>query len=154
MWTDWCQGRGWVDILVSREGLGGQIGVKGGVGWTDWCQGRGCVDRLVSREGLCGQNGVKGGAGWTEWCQGRGWVDRMVSREGLCGQIGVKGSPFQAEDNGLLFMPIAGQKQYEGKALYSFGKVAVYIDRGVVFAKNVDNIWLPVSLDKLLELAR
>eukprot|EP00731_Ephydatia_muelleri_P015721 Em0009g145a len=34
-----------------------------------------------------------------------------------------------AEDNGLLFMPIAGQKQYEGKALYSFGKVAVYIDR-------------------------
>eukprot|EP00731_Ephydatia_muelleri_P015724 Em0009g148a len=59
-----------------------------------------------------------------------------------------------AEDNGLLFMPIAGQKQYEGKALYSFGKVAVYIDRGVVFAKNVDNIWLPVSLDKLLELAR
>ena len=59
-----------------------------------------------------------------------------------------------AEDNGLLFMPIAGQKQYEGKALYSFGKAVVYIDRGVVFARNMDNIWLPVSLDKLLELAR
>ena len=62
-------------------------------------------------------------------------------------------SPFcKAEDNGILFVPASGNKRYEGKALYTFGKTTIYIDRGVVFAlKNKQ--WMPVSLETLVEIA-
>ena len=58
----------------------------------------------------------------------------------------------QAEDHGILFMPVPGQKRYEGKLLYSFGKATLFIDRGVVFVMKGAQ-WTPVSLDDLLRLA-
>ena len=59
---------------------------------------------------------------------------------------------YQAEDSGVLFMPVPGQKRYEGKALYNYGRAIVYIDRGVVFAMKQSQ-WTPVSLDELKRLA-
>ena len=58
----------------------------------------------------------------------------------------------QAEDSGILFMPVPGQKRYEGKALYNFGSATIYIDRGVAFAMNGSQ-WTPVSLNELMRLA-
>lgn len=49
-------------------------------------------------------------------------------------------------------MPVPGQRRYEGKALYNFGRAIVYIDRGVVFVSREDR-WTPVSLDELIKLA-
>ncbi len=60
----------------------------------------------------------------------------------------------QAEDNGILFMPVAGQRRHEGKALYSFGRATLYLDRGVSFVMlNDTQTWKPVSLDDLLKHA-
>ena len=60
----------------------------------------------------------------------------------------------QAEDNGILFMPVPGQKRYEGKALYNFGRATLYIDRGVSFVMMSDSqTWRPVSLDDLFKFA-
>ena len=59
----------------------------------------------------------------------------------------------QAEEHGILFMPVPGQKRHEGKALYKFGKATVYIDRGVTFLMNPQGQWSPVSLQDLLRLA-
>jgi len=58
----------------------------------------------------------------------------------------------QAEDNGILFMPVPGQKRYEGKALYNFGNATIYIDRGVTFAMKGSQ-WTPESLNELMRLA-
>ena len=49
-------------------------------------------------------------------------------------------------------MPVPGQKRYEGKLLYNFGKATLFIDRGVVFVMKGAQ-WTPVSLDDLLRLA-
>lgn len=49
-------------------------------------------------------------------------------------------------------MPVAGQRRYEGKALYNFGRVTMYIDRNVVFVLRGTE-WQPVSLDDLLKYA-
>ncbi len=51
-------------------------------------------------------------------------------------------------------MPVSGQKRHEGKALYSFGRATLYIDRGVSFVMMSDTqTWRPVSLDDLLKFA-
>lgn len=60
--------------------------------------------------------------------------------------------PAQAEENGILFMPVPGQRRYEGKALYNFGAATIYLDRGVVFVVKHGQ-WTPVSLDELKRLA-
>lgn len=57
-----------------------------------------------------------------------------------------------AEENGILFMPVSGQKRHDGKLLYSFGQATLYIDRGVTFVTRAGQ-WSPVSLDELLRLA-
>ncbi|XP_074623013.1 tuftelin-interacting protein 11-like [Acropora palmata] len=57
-----------------------------------------------------------------------------------------------AEENSLLFMPIPNRR-YEGKALYSLGKLTLYIDRGVVFV-NLQGVWKPVSLQDLMIMAK
>jgi hypothetical protein len=49
-------------------------------------------------------------------------------------------------------MPVPGQKRYEGKLLYNFGKATLFIERGVVFVMKAAQ-WTPVSLDDLLRLA-
>lgn len=57
-----------------------------------------------------------------------------------------------AEDNNLLFMPIPNRR-FEGKALYSLGKVTLYIERGVVFV-HTQGVWKPVSLQDLMMIAK
>ena len=49
-------------------------------------------------------------------------------------------------------MPVPGQKRYEGKLLYNFGKATMFIDRGVAFVLK-EAQWRPMSLDDLLRLA-
>jgi len=49
-------------------------------------------------------------------------------------------------------MPISNRR-YEGKALYSLGKVTLYIDRGVVFV-HTQGVWKPVSLQDLMTMAK
>ena len=75
-----------------------------------------------------------------------------MSCEILCNVIQTISPYLQAEDNGILFMPVPGQKRYEGKALYNFGSATMYIDRGVAFVMKGGQ-WTPVSLDELLRLA-
>lgn len=61
--------------------------------------------------------------------------------------------PPQAEEHGVLFMPVPGQKRHEGKLMYNFGRATLYIDRGVTFVLRPSGQWAPVSLDELLRLA-
>ena len=49
-------------------------------------------------------------------------------------------------------MPLPNRR-FEGKALYSLGKVTLYIDRGVVFAHS-QGVWKPVSLQDLMVMAK
>jgi tuftelin-interacting protein 11 len=66
--------------------------------------------------------------------------------------IGVKDLVQHAADSiGVVFAPRGGVGP-EGKALYSFGKAVIYIDRSVVFAKRPEG-FVPVSLDDLPTLA-
>ena len=58
----------------------------------------------------------------------------------------------QAEDNGLLFIPLPNRR-HEGKAVYTFGKCVIYIDRDVVF-HSTEGKWKPSSLQELVDLAR
>ncbi|XP_066910452.1 tuftelin-interacting protein 11-like [Clytia hemisphaerica] len=57
-----------------------------------------------------------------------------------------------AEDNGLLFIPLPNRR-HEGKAVYTFGKCVIYIDRDVVFY-STEGKWKPSSLQELVDLAR
>ena len=59
----------------------------------------------------------------------------------------------QAEEKGILFMPVAGQKRHEGKLLYNFGRATLYIEREVTFVLRPSGQWAPVSLDELIRLA-
>ena len=49
-------------------------------------------------------------------------------------------------------MPIPNRR-FEGKALYSLGKVTLYIERGVVFV-HTRGVWKPVSLQDLMMIAK
>ena len=57
-----------------------------------------------------------------------------------------------AGDNGLIFMPAPGQRRYEGKAVYCFGKSLIYFNKNVVFVIN-RNSWIPVSAETLLAMS-
>lgn len=61
-----------------------------------------------------------------------------------------------AEDNDVLFMP--QNRTHEGKQVYSFGKLAVCVDKDLVFAPPVAGSpadkWLPISFDELLARGR
>lgn len=57
----------------------------------------------------------------------------------------------RAEDNGIIMMPVPNKTQ-EGKPVYKFGNVQIYIDRNVIFVYD-DGRWIPKSLDRLMELA-
>lgn len=58
----------------------------------------------------------------------------------------------QAADNGILFMPAPGQRQYNGKALYTFGKALIYFDKNVLFVDLGDN-WRPIGSDRIILMA-
>uniref|UniRef100_A0AAY4D109 Tuftelin-interacting protein 11 n=1 Tax=Denticeps clupeoides TaxID=299321 RepID=A0AAY4D109_9TELE len=58
----------------------------------------------------------------------------------------------KAEENGIVFMPLVA-KQHEGKQLYTFGRIVIYIDRGVVFVQG-EKTWVPTSLQSLIDMAK
>lgn len=58
----------------------------------------------------------------------------------------------KAEENNIVFMPLVA-KRYEGKQLYTFGRIVIYIDRGVVFVQG-EKTWVPTSLQSLIDMAK
>ncbi|XP_045473883.1 tuftelin-interacting protein 11 [Harmonia axyridis] len=60
----------------------------------------------------------------------------------------------RCEENGILFVPITN-KYREAKQVYRMGTngIQCYIDRNVVFYSNNNSTWLPVSLNRLLDMA-
>ncbi|MED6292995.1 Tuftelin-interacting protein 11 [Characodon lateralis] len=58
----------------------------------------------------------------------------------------------KAEENNIVFMPVVG-KRHEGKQLYTFGRIVIYIDRGVVFVQG-EKTWVPTSLQSLIDMAK
>lgn len=58
----------------------------------------------------------------------------------------------KAEENNIVFMPLVG-KRYEGKQLYTFGRIVIYVDRGVVFVQG-EKTWVPTSLQSLIDMAK
>ncbi|KAG7244006.1 hypothetical protein INR49_006167 [Caranx melampygus] len=49
----------------------------------------------------------------------------------------------KAEENNIVFMPLVA-KRHEGKQLYTFGRIVIYIDRGVVFVQG-EKTWVPTG---------
>lgn len=58
----------------------------------------------------------------------------------------------KAEENNIVFMPLVA-KRFEGKQLYTFGRIVIYIDRGVVFVQG-EKTWVPTSLQSLIDMAK
>lgn len=58
----------------------------------------------------------------------------------------------KAEENNIVFMPVVA-KRHEGKQLYTFGRIVIYIDRGVVFVQG-EKTWVPTSLQSLIDMAK
>ncbi|KAK2825247.1 hypothetical protein Q7C36_019174 [Tachysurus vachellii] len=58
----------------------------------------------------------------------------------------------KAEENGIVFMPIMG-KRHLGKQLYTFGRITIYVERGVVFVQG-KKTWVPTSLQSLIDMAK
>uniref|UniRef100_A0A8C6PTM3 Tuftelin-interacting protein 11 n=1 Tax=Nothobranchius furzeri TaxID=105023 RepID=A0A8C6PTM3_NOTFU len=58
----------------------------------------------------------------------------------------------KAEENNIVFMPLVG-KRHEGKQLYTFGRIVIFIDRGVVFVQG-EKTWVPTSLQSLIDMAK
>ncbi|ELR60645.1 Tuftelin-interacting protein 11 [Bos mutus] len=58
----------------------------------------------------------------------------------------------KAEEHNIVFMPVIGKRQ-AGKQLYTFGRIVIYIDRGVVFVQG-EKTWVPTSLQSLIDMAK
>jgi len=58
----------------------------------------------------------------------------------------------EAESKGILFVPLPN-KRYEGKAIYTFGKSTIYLDRNVIFVYTQGQ-WRPISLEELVNMSR
>lgn len=58
----------------------------------------------------------------------------------------------RARDAGVLYTPQVN-KFKEGKPVYWFGHVSIYIDRNVIFGFNAETQqWSPIGLDHLLSI--
>ncbi|KAF5302324.1 hypothetical protein FQA39_LY10363 [Lamprigera yunnana] len=59
----------------------------------------------------------------------------------------------RCEERGILFVPVLN-KFYEAKQVYRIGSngIQVYFDRNVVFYSQNNSSWLPVSLNRLLDM--
>ena len=55
-----------------------------------------------------------------------------------------------AEENGYLFLP-KGNLRHEGRQLYSFGGVTVFLDRDLLHVQRAGGAWVPASLDEVLQ---
>ncbi|XP_062872018.1 tuftelin-interacting protein 11 [Trichomycterus rosablanca] len=58
----------------------------------------------------------------------------------------------KAEENGIVFIPLVG-KRHMGKQLYTFGRIVIYVERGVVFVQG-KKTWVPTSLQSLIDMAK
>jgi len=58
----------------------------------------------------------------------------------------------KAQELGLIFMPVPN-RYYEAKQVHRFGRVLLYIDRGVIFVQNGET-WIPTSLQALVDIAQ
>lgn len=58
----------------------------------------------------------------------------------------------KADENNIVFMPLVGRR-HENKQLYTFGRIVIYMDRGVVFVKG-EKTWVPTSLQSLIDMAK
>ncbi|TRY84761.1 hypothetical protein DNTS_027444 [Danionella cerebrum] len=58
----------------------------------------------------------------------------------------------KAEENGIVFMPLVA-KRHLGKQLFTFGRIVIYIERGVVFVQG-EKTWVPTSLQSLIDMAK
>lgn len=58
----------------------------------------------------------------------------------------------KAEENGIVFMPLVA-KRHMGKQLFTFGRIVIYIERGVVFVQG-EKTWVPTSLQSLIDMAK
>lgn len=58
----------------------------------------------------------------------------------------------KAEEHNIVFMPLIG-KRHEGKQLYNFNRIVIYIDRGVVYVQG-EKTWVPTSLQSLIDMAK
>jgi len=61
--------------------------------------------------------------------------------------------------NGVEFVPNVRRGHVDGKAIFNFGRVSIYLDNRTIFASQLDTqsgswIWQPTSLQDLLPLAR
>ena len=56
----------------------------------------------------------------------------------------------RAEENNIIYLPIPN-KFHEAKQVYKFGKVNMYIDRGVSFMFEPGKGWIPVSINHLVD---
>ena len=58
-----------------------------------------------------------------------------------------------AQDNNLIFIPLPG-RYHEGKSLFKFGNCTLYLDKNVAYVQVHPNIFNPMSIAKLIEIAR
>eukprot|EP01125_Pyxidicula_operculata_P014569 TRINITY_DN4867_c0_g1_i3.p1 TRINITY_DN4867_c0_g1~~TRINITY_DN4867_c0_g1_i3.p1 ORF type:complete len:398 (+),score=109.56 TRINITY_DN4867_c0_g1_i3:435-1628(+) len=54
-----------------------------------------------------------------------------------------------AEDNNILLLPT--KKLHEGKPIYQFGSVSVYVDKELVYSNVNSGKWAPISIDQLIK---
>ncbi|NXB05950.1 TFP11 protein, partial [Cnemophilus loriae] len=58
----------------------------------------------------------------------------------------------KAEEHNIVFVPVIG-KRHKGKQLYAFGRIVIYINRGVGFVQG-EMTWVPTSLQSLIDMAK
>lgn len=58
----------------------------------------------------------------------------------------------KCEELGLIFMPMPN-RHYEGKQVYKCGNVFVYISGNVIFMQRGGTMFIPVSLNQLIQAA-
>ena len=58
-----------------------------------------------------------------------------------------------AQENNLIFVPLPG-RYHEGKSLFKFGNCTLYLDKNVAYVQVHPNIFNPMSIAKLIEIAR
>lgn len=58
----------------------------------------------------------------------------------------------KCEELGLIFIPVPN-RYYEGKQVYKCGSVLIYISANVIFLQRNGAMWIPVSLNQLIQAA-
>ena len=59
----------------------------------------------------------------------------------------------RCEERGILFVPTVPAKYREGKHIYKCGRFHIYLDKSAILVQNPDGMWVPTSLNTLLDTA-